>query len=134
LLASTNLDARSILTVLFAGDRRFLDKLHEPALRPLESRLRVWLLLDVASRDDLLACLQHVMEQAGNAKLITTELCSTIVEHAAGNYRTLMSMANDLLLAAAQREARQLDEKLFFDVFAPPAVRKPRPRPAQARR
>ncbi len=134
LLASANLDARSILTVLFAGDHRFIDKLREPALRPLESRLRVRLLLDVASRDDLLACLRHVMEQAGNAKLITSELCSTIVEHAAGNYRTLMSMANDLLLAAAQREARQLDEKLFFEAFAITPPKLDKKRRAQARR
>lgn len=134
LLASANLDAQSILTVLFAGDRRFLDKLHEPALRPLESRLRARLLLDVASREDLLACLRHLLDQAGNAKLMTDGLCSTLVEHAAGNYRTLMSMANDLLLAGAQREARQLDEKLFFEVFAPPTVEKPRARAAGARR
>ncbi|MFH0900161.1 MAG: hypothetical protein V2A73_05990 [Pseudomonadota bacterium] len=39
-----------------------------------------------------------------------------------------MQTAYDLLLAAAQREASQLDEKLFFDVFAapPPEVKKPR--------
>jgi general secretion pathway protein A len=134
LLASANLDARSLLTVLFAGDKRFLDKLHEPALRPLESRLRVRLLLDVASRDDLLACLRHLLDLAGNVKLMTDGLCSTLVEHAAGNYRTLMSMANDLLLTGAKRDARQLDEQLFFELFAPPTVERPRSRAAQARR
>ena len=103
-------------------------------MRPLESRLRVRLLLDVASRDDLLACLRHLLDLAGNVKLMTDGLCSTLVEHAAGNYRTLMSMANDLLLTGAKRDARQLDEQLFFELFAPPTVERPRSRAAQARR
>ncbi len=31
-----------------------------------------------------------------------------------------MSMGYDLLAAAAERDARQIDEKLFFDLFALP--------------
>ena len=31
-------------------------------------------------------------------------------------------MAGELLALAAQREAHQIDEKLFFDTFAPPAT------------
>lgn len=128
LLASADLDSRAILTVVFAGDRRFQENLRLPALLPLESRLRVKLLLEPASRDELIECLRHGMDKAGNSKLMTPELQATLAEHAAGNYRVLMIMANDLLLAGAQREARQLDEKLFFDVFAPaPPVEKPRP-------
>jgi type II secretory pathway predicted ATPase ExeA len=128
LLSSANLDTRSILTVVFAGDRRFLEKLRLPALLPLDSRLRVRLLLETAPREELLACLRHVMDKAGCPKLMTAELCSTLVEHAAGNYRSLMSMANDILLLGAQRETRQLDEKLFFDAFATPLPEKTRPR------
>ena len=33
-----------------------------------------------------------------------------------------MNMAGELLAAAAQREAPQIDEQLFFDTFAAPAA------------
>ena len=59
------------------------------------------------------------MAKAGAAKLMTSELVTTLCEHAAGNYRTLMTMANDLLVTGAQREVKQLDEKLFFDTYTP---------------
>ena len=49
-------------------------------------------------------------------------MIATICDHAQGNPRTLMIMAGDLLEAAAQREARQIDETLFFETCAvPPA-------------
>jgi hypothetical protein len=38
-----------------------------------------------------------------------------------------------LLLAGAERERPQLDEQLFFDLFAPAAADRPRPRPSRAR-
>ena len=44
-----------------------------------------------------------------------------------------MAHAHELLLAGAEREVTQLDEKLFFDVFAPAAAERPRPKPARAR-
>jgi type II secretory pathway predicted ATPase ExeA len=118
LLASANLDSKHILTVIFAGDSTFLEKLREPALLPLASRLRVRLLLEPASPEELVACLRHVLEKAGNPKLMTPELIQTLAEHAAGNYRALMSMANDLLLAGAKLEVKNLDEALFFQVFS----------------
>ena len=42
---------------------------------------------------------------------------AALCEHAAGNCRVLMNMANDLLSAALHDEADQIDEKLFFKVF-----------------
>jgi peptide deformylase len=45
-------------------------------------------------------------------------LIDTLAEHATGNYRVLMNLANDLLAVALQRELDQLDEKLFLEVFA----------------
>jgi type II secretory pathway predicted ATPase ExeA len=134
LLASADLDARAILTVVLAGDRRLQEKLRQPELLPLESRLRVKLVMDAAAREELGQCLRHGLEKAGNHKLMTPELQGTLVEHAAGNYRSLMTMANDLLLAGAQREVKQLDEKLFFEVFAAPPADKARPRPAASGR
>ena len=40
---------------------------------------------------------------------------------ATGNHRALMNMAGELLAVAAQREARQIDEKLFLESFATPS-------------
>ena len=43
-----------------------------------------------------------------------------LADHAAGNYRVLMNLADELLAVAADRELPRLDEKLFFDVFGQP--------------
>lgn len=124
LLCSAQLDSQSLLTVVLSGDQRLKEKLRLPDLLPLDSRIRVRLLLEAASREDLAACLRHVLNQAGNPTLMTPEVLATVCEHAAGNYRALMHLCNELLLAGAQREAPTLDEKLFFEIFTPA------PRPA----
>ncbi len=49
---------------------------------------------------------------------MTSELRVTLADHAAGNYRVLMNLADELLAVAADRELARLDEKLFLDVFA----------------
>ena len=67
--------------------------------------------------------------KAGNPRLLTSELVATLAEHAAGNYRVLCGMAADLLAAGAEREAKQLDEKLFLEIFAPPERLRPKPAP-----
>jgi peptide deformylase len=59
------------------------------------------------------------MAKAGAATLMTPELVTTLCEHAAGNYRTLMTMAQDLLATGVEHEVKQLDEKLFFDTYTP---------------
>jgi type II secretory pathway predicted ATPase ExeA len=133
LLASADLDSRVILTVVLARDRRLPERLREIDLLPLDSRLRVRLLLDAASRDDLAQCLRHTLEKAGNPRLLTPGLLDTLVDHAGGNHRTLMAHAHELLLAGAEREATQLDEQLFFDRFAPAPAERPRPRAGRAR-
>jgi hypothetical protein len=49
----------------------------------------------------------------------------TVAEHAAGNYRVMMNIADEMLVAAAERELPRLDEKLYFEVFqAPPPAAK----------
>jgi general secretion pathway protein A len=50
---------------------------------------------------------------------MTPPLRHTLCEHALGNYRVLTTLANELLTTAAQRELPELDEKLYFEVFAP---------------
>ncbi len=52
---------------------------------------------------------------------MTTELEVTIAEHAAGNYRVMMNIADELLGAGFERELPRLDEKLYFDVYQVPA-------------
>jgi hypothetical protein len=73
----------------------------------------------------LLACLDHLLETAGNPSLMTTELKATLVDHAAGNYRVLMNLCDELLALAADRELPRLDEKLYLEAFAPPPQKKP---------
>jgi general secretion pathway protein A len=114
LMSSKEFDSRSLLCVVFAGDSRLPDRFRKEQLLPL----------DYASRDELLACLDHLLEAAGNPALMTTELKTTLAEHAAGNYRVLMNLGDELLSAALDRDQAQLDEKLFFEVFAPPQPKK----------
>ncbi len=120
LLASAHFDSRPLLSVVLAGDGRLPDLLRCEELLPLGSRIRTRLTLEYASREELRACLQHLLAAAGNATLMTPELMTTLCEHAVGNYRVLTTMAADLLAVAAQRELAQLDDKLYLEVFAPP--------------
>lgn len=120
ILASKDFDARQLLCVVFSGDSRLPDRLRSAELLPLGSRIRRRLTLDYASRDDLGACLDHLLERAGNVALMTPELRSTLVDHAAGNYRVLMNLCDELLGIAADRELPRLDEKLYLEVYAQP--------------
>jgi len=62
-------------------------------------------------------CLAHLLAKAGNPNLMNAPVQSALCEHAAGNYRLLMNMANELLTLAVSREIPQIDEKLFFEAF-----------------
>ncbi len=120
LLSSTRLDSHILLTVVLAGDGRLVERFRSDELLPLGSRMRVRLALERATADELQDCLKHAMARAGAAKLMTPELVATLCDHAQGNHRALMNMAGELLAVAAQREARQIDEKLFLETFATP--------------
>jgi general secretion pathway protein A len=121
ILASKDLDSRQLLSVVLAGDARLPERLRTAELLPLGSRIRRRLVLEYASRDELLACLEHRLAAAGNGSLMTTELKATLADHAAGNYRVLMNLADELLTVAADRDLPRLDEKLFLDVFGQPS-------------
>ncbi len=125
ILSSKELDAHQLLCVVLAGDSRLPDRLRTPELLPLGSRIRRRLVFDYAARDELLACLDHRLEVAGNPSLMTTELKATLADHAAGNYRVLMNLCDELLSVAVDRDLPRLDEKLYLEVFAQP----PRPKP-----
>jgi general secretion pathway protein A len=120
ILASKELDSKQLLSVVFAGDTRLPERLRTPDLLPLGSRIRRRLTLEYASQSELLACLDHLLAAAGNPTLMTTELRTTLVEHAAGNYRVLMNLGDELLTIASDRELPRLDEKLFLEVYAQP--------------
>jgi len=119
LLASARFDSQPLLCVVIAGDARLTEKLRREELIPLGSRIRTRLATEFASRDELLACLDHLTAGAGNASLMTPQLRHTLCDHAAGNYRILTTLAAELLAAAAQRDLPVLDEKLYMDVFTP---------------
>ena len=59
------------------GDARLLDKLRREELIPLGSRIRTRLATGAATREELLACLEHLLATAGNASLMTKELRHT---------------------------------------------------------
>lgn len=131
LMASARFDSQPLLCVVLAGDARLIDKLRREELIPLGSRIRTRLATEHASRDELLAGLNHLLAGAGNVSLMTTALRQTLCDHAAGNYRILTTMAAELLVVAAQRELPQIDEKLYLEVFAQPDTPVPRRTPAR---
>lgn len=119
LLASTHFDSQIILTIVLAGDQRLTQQLHRDDLLPLASRIRTQLRLEPQPIDQLEACLKHLQTAAGSPNLMTDQLVRTVAERAAGNYRTLTSMANDLLTFATQHNITTLDEQLFLECFEP---------------
>jgi general secretion pathway protein A len=119
ILSSADFDAHSLLTVVLSGDGRLLERLRHPDLVPLASRIRTRLSTEAASREELSGLLNHALAKAGNAALMTDELRDTLVDHAAGNYRLLMTMGGELLAYGMAHEAAQLDEKAYLEVFQP---------------
>jgi general secretion pathway protein A len=128
LMSSSRFDSLPLLCLILAGDTRLPERLRREELLPLGSRIRIRYATEYAGRDELLSFLNHLLDEAGNAGLMTPELRSTLCDHAAGNYRILTAMSADLLAAGAQKNLPQLDEKLFLEVYAQPNT------PRQAKR
>lgn len=126
LLASKDLDSCPLLTTVLCGDGRLLERLKEPDLAPVGSRIRARLSLDEVPREELLTCLRHALQAAGNPKLMTTELMATLCDHSAGNLRSVMTAADELLEVGLQRDGCTLDERLFLEVYtSTPAPKRP---------
>lgn len=115
-LASTRLDSRIILAVVFAADSRFEERLAERDLIPMAGRIRMRLPMERLTPEELMAHLKHLVTAAGNAKLMTPELMKAVCDHSLGNLRAMTSLCAELLAAAIQNDRGQLDEKLFFDL------------------
>jgi general secretion pathway protein A len=124
LLASAHLDSHILLTAVLAGDGRLVERLRSEELLPLGSRMRVRMAMERASPEELQECLKNALHKAGAPKLMTGELIATLADHAQGNLRSLMNMAGELLSIAAERQARQIDEKLFLEAYAQPLPEK----------
>ena len=117
LLSSVDLDSRSVIAVVLAGDNRLPEKLRQTNLLPLESRVRIRHHLDKRPQSELIQILTEAIKQAGSPELMTTALIQSLAEHSMGNLRAMMIMGNDLLSNASEMDYRQLDENLFFDVY-----------------
>ena len=124
LLGSIDFDSRAILSVVLAGDNRLLDRLAQPDLRPLASRIRQRLVMVPAEPEDLVRLLDHLLQEAGNPALMTADLKDALCAHASGNSRTLTVMADTLLAIGAEQDREVLDEKLFLETWGEPAKRK----------
>jgi general secretion pathway protein A len=123
MLGSAHFDSQCLLTTVMCGDKRLPERFRSSALVSLGSRIQFRMMLEPYSPQELLNCLEHALEQAGAAHLITQSLKETLVEHASGNIRVLNNMAAELLAVGAQKKAKRLDEKLFLEVFSRPSRR-----------
>lgn len=128
ILSSKDFDAQSLLCVVLCGESSLPDRFRHPDLLSLGTRIRRRLILEPASHDDLISCLNHVLDKAGNSALVSQPLKATLAEHAMGNPRVMMNTADELLAAAYEQQRPTLDEKLYFETFAPTQPRKPSPR------
>lgn len=118
LLSSTQFDSATILTVVLCGDERLLQRLQNEELRPLESRIRYRMSMEGVARDQLIQFIGHCLEAAGNPGLMTKAVIEGLAEHSAGNYRTLINMANELLNAALKKEIARIDEQHYLETFS----------------
>ena len=89
-----------------------------------------WAPIERATPETLQACLRRLAHQAGAPALMTPEVIATLADHAQGNLRSLMIMADELLAAAAERQAEKIDEALLFEACA----LAPQPKAAAGRR
>jgi len=122
LMASHRFDSQMLLSVVLAGDSRLAQRLGRDELLPLGSRIRIRLNTEYADTGQLLDALRHLLEVAGNPQLMTEGLMTTLVEHAAGNYRVMTTLAAELLATAARTQRDTLDEQLYFECFNPTPI------------
>ena len=117
LLASKHFDSQIILTVILSGDARLPEKFTFRELIPLGNRIRTRLMLERWSVEELKSLLTESLQRAGAPQLMTPQLIHTLTEHAMGNPRIMMNMAQELLMLGAEKECTQLDEQLYLQAF-----------------
>jgi type II secretory pathway predicted ATPase ExeA len=119
MLGSAKFDSKCLLTTVLCGDMRLPERFRSTNLVALGSRIQFRMNLEPYRTPDLIAYVEHSLEQAGAAHLMANNLKQTLVEHASGNLRLLNNMAAELLARGARKQVAQLDEKLFLEVFSP---------------
>jgi len=117
LLSSAYFDSENLLTTVLCGDETLSERFRHKSLLALGSRARMRFGFQPYSRDDMLDFLDHLLGHAGNPALVTESLRETMVDHSAGNLRILTGIGAELLNEAARRGAKQLDDKLYLEVF-----------------
>jgi type II secretory pathway predicted ATPase ExeA len=123
LLATAELDAVALLSVILAGDARLNELLQARELMPLASRIRIHHRTAAATITELAQLLEHLLTRAGNPSLMTDGLKHSLVEHACGNRRSLVHLADQLLDAALEDPAcATIDESLFARVMRAPVT------------
>jgi len=132
LLNSHEYDSKNLLTVIFAGNDSLLDRFRTTtSLLPLGSRIRKRIQMEHATSQQLMDCLNYLLEKAGNPMLMSEGLMNTLCDNSVGNYRIMTSLANELLEEACKQKCTQLDEKLYFEVFNQPVKRANRTKQAR---
>lgn len=134
LLTSMNLDARALLTVVLAGDDRLHAKFRTPDVAPIASRIRNRLELGAAPPGEIRLALERLLEHAGRPDLMTDGVLDAIAQHATGNLRAAVTMADNLLVHALQHDHAEIDEQAFFEVFKVPDERLPKNTQKRSRR
>ncbi len=123
LLTSMNLDARSLLTVVLAGDERLSAKFRTADALPIASRIRSQIRLGYADAEQIQHTFERLLEHAGRPDLMTEGVILALAQHAHGNLRAAMNMADHLLAHALQHDLPGIDEKTFFELFQIPDER-----------
>jgi type II secretory pathway predicted ATPase ExeA len=121
LLGSARFDSECLLTTILCGGPQLPERFREQELSPLGSRIRTRWIVEPWDNNALKGFLDHALDAAGATQLMTDGLKATLVEHAAGNLRVLCGMGEDLLRAAAERDLKRLDEKLYLELYAQPS-------------
>lgn len=114
ILSSAHYDSKSIATIILCGDERLPEKLQTNELLPLASRIRTRFIAQPHSRDELIFLLQERMLKAGNPQLMTKDLVVTLAEHAMGNPRLMITMADELFSKAIKSDIAIMDQSLFL--------------------
>lgn len=117
LLSMEKFDSVSLLTVVLAGDTRLTNAFKDAHLISLGTRMRTRLTLEPWTKTQLLELLKEGIKKAGNPNLISAALAETLAEHAAGTPRVMMNLASECLAMGLMREAPQLDEGIFFELY-----------------
>lgn len=130
LLASVDLDSRSILTVVLAGDTRLSAMLERPEHQPVRSRVRASLQLADWDIERLTSFLKHQLKEAGRPDLIAPEVIQALCEQALGSPRILATLCAECLLQAKEAGRPAIDMDTWLDL-GKKARTKPSKRPAR---